>query len=97
MVLNINTRDLRKNNKVHKNQDKVIWRASSTERENHTDTHCFGATFRPISFIEEDYTVPPLLSEYTKQVNIPISTGVTILALDSGEVVIPKVGKYLWF
>ena len=46
-VFNINTGDRRIINKVHKNQDKVIWRASATEMDDHTDTHCFGANFRP--------------------------------------------------
>ena len=52
-VFNINTGERRIINKLHKDQYKVIWRASATEMDNHADTHCFGANFRPISFILE--------------------------------------------
>ena len=47
-VFNTNTGDGGIINKVHKNQDKVIWRALATEMENHADTHFFGANFQPI-------------------------------------------------
>ena len=60
-VFNINTGNLQIINKVHTNQDKVIWRASATEMDNHADTHCFGANFRQISFTLEEYTVSPFL------------------------------------
>ena len=53
-VFNIDTGNRRIINKVHKNQDKVIWRASATETENRSDTHCFGSYFRPISFTSEE-------------------------------------------
>ena len=88
VVFNINTSDCRLIDKLHKNQDKFIWRASYTETENHSDTRCFGSNFRPISFTLEELNVSPFLSEYTEQVNISIYTGVTVLALDSGEVAI---------
>ena len=39
----------------------------------------------------------PLLPYYAKQMNVPICTGVTVLTLDSGEVVIPEFVKGLWF
>ena len=63
-------------------------RALATETENHANTHCFGANFRPISFTLEECTVSTLLPEYVEQINVPICTGVTDLTLDSGEVVI---------
>ena len=44
-VININTGYHRIINKIHKNKDTVIWRSSTTEMENHADTHCFGANF----------------------------------------------------
>ena len=96
-VFNINTGNLQIINKVHTNQDKVIWRASATEMDNHADTHCFGANFRPISFTLEECTVSPFLPEYVEQINVPICTGVTDLTLDSGEVVILEFGQDLWF
>ena len=96
-VFNINTGDHRIINKVHKNQDKVIWRASETEMENHADTHCFGANFRPLSFTSEECTVSPFLTEYAEPMNVPICTGVTYLTLDSGEVVMLEFGQGLWF
>ena len=61
-ALNINTSDCRVINKVHKNQEKVIWRESTTEMDNHADTHCFGANFLPISFTLEDCNVSPFIS-----------------------------------
>ena len=42
IVFNTNTSDPREVNRVHTNQDKVIWKASATEMENNSDTHCFG-------------------------------------------------------
>ena len=39
----------------------------------------------------------PFLPEYAEQMNVPIFTGVTALAIDSGEVVILEFGKGLWF
>ena len=40
-VFNINTGDRQIINKICKNKDKVIWRSSATEMDNHADTHCF--------------------------------------------------------
>ena len=56
--------------------------------DNHADTHYFGAKFRPILFTLEECNMFPLLPEYTEQMNVPIHKGVTVLSLDSGEVVI---------
>ena len=39
----------------------------------------------------------PFLPEYAEQMNKPIFTGVTALAIDSGEVVILEFGQGLWF
>ena len=39
----------------------------------------------------------PFLPEYSEQMNVPIYIGVTALALDSGEAVIPGFGKLFWF
>ena len=47
-AFNINTGNIQIINKVHKNQDKVILRASATEMYNHSDAHCFEAKFRPL-------------------------------------------------
>ena len=44
-VFNINTDNCRIINKVHKNQYKVIWRASVTVMDNHADTHFLDPTF----------------------------------------------------
>ena len=96
-VFNINIGDRWIINKVHKNQDKFIWRVLATEMDNHADTHCFGANFRPISFTLEECTMFPLLPEYAEQMNLPIFTGVTALKLYSGEVVILEFGQGLWF
>ena len=60
-VFNINTGDSQIINKVHKNKDKVIWRASATEMDNHAGTHCFGENFRLISFTSEEFNLPPFL------------------------------------
>ena len=49
-VFNINTGNHWIINKIHKNQDEVIWRTSATEMDNQDDTHCFGANFRLILF-----------------------------------------------
>ena len=38
-----------------------------------------------------------ILPEYSEQVSILICTGVTILPVDSGEVVIMEFSKGLWF
>ena len=97
MVFNTNTGDRRIINKLHKNQDKVIWRESATEMENHADTHRFGSNFRPLSLTSEEFTVSPLYPEYAEQMNVPICTGVTALTLDSGKVVILEFGQGLWF
>ena len=96
-VFNKNIGDRRIINKVHKNKDKFIWREPDTEMDNHSDTHYFGANFRPISFTSEECTVSPFLPEYVKQMNVPICTCVTSLTLDSGEVVILEFGQGLWF
>ena len=84
VVFNINTGERRIINKVHKNQNKVICRASANEMGNHADTHCFGSNFIPISFTSEECTVYPFLPEYTEQINVPICTGTNALTLDSG-------------
>ena len=42
-VFNINTGDHRIINKLHKNQDRVIWRALATEIDNNAVIHCFGS------------------------------------------------------
>ena len=65
--------------------------------DNHDDTHYFGTNFRPISPTSEECTMSLFLPEYEEQTNVPICTGVTDLTLDSGEVVILKFGKDLWF
>ena len=44
-AFNINTRNHWVIIKIHKNQEKVIWRESATEMENHPDTHYFGSNF----------------------------------------------------
>ena len=44
-LFNINTGNLWIINKVHENQDKVIWRASATEMDNHACTHFLEPTF----------------------------------------------------
>ena len=82
---------------MHKNQEKVICRASATEMENRDDTHCFGDNYRPILFTSEEFTVSPLLPEYAEHMNVPICTGVTALTLDSGEGLILEIGQDLWF
>ena len=96
-VLNTNTSNRWIIIKLHKNQDRVMWRASATEMENHANTHCFGSNFRSISLTLEECTTSPFLPEYTEQVNRPIRTSVTSLELDSGEVIILKCGQGLWF
>ena len=96
-VFNINTCNRRIINKLQKNQNKIIWRASATEMDNFADTRCFGANFRPISFTLEECTMSLFLPEFTEQINVPIFTGVTSLTIDSGEVVIVEFGKGLWF
>ena len=96
-VFNINASDRQVVNKLHKNQDKFIWRASSTEKDNHADTHCFGANFYLTSFTLEECTVSPLPLEYTEQVNIPICNGVNVFTIDPGDVVILEFGQGLWF
>ena len=65
--------------------------------ENHADTHCFGANFRPISFTLEECTVSPLIPEYAEHMNVHILTSVTSLTLDLVEVAILDFGKGLWF
>ena len=35
-------------NRVHQNENKVIWRASANEMDNHSDNHCFGKNYWPI-------------------------------------------------
>ena len=69
----------------------------ATEKDNHAGIHCFGANFRPISLTLEEWTDSLFLLEYAEQKNVPICTGVTDLALDSGEVVILEFGKGSWF
>ena len=32
-------------NKLHKTQDKLVWKTLATEMDNNSDTHCFGANF----------------------------------------------------
>ena len=39
----------------------------------------------------------PLFLEYVEQMNVPICTGVTVLTIDSGGVVILNFGQGLWF
>ena len=41
--------------------------------------------------------MPPLLPECIEQVKIPNCTGVTVLTLTSGEMVLLKFGQSLWF
>ena len=88
VVFNINESSLQIINKVHKNQDKVIWRASATGMENHYNTHCSGANSIPILFTSEECPVSPFLPEYSEQMNIPIFVGVTALTLNSEDFMI---------
>ena len=53
-ALNINTSNSLSINNVHKNQEKVFWRASYTEIYNHADIHFFGEKFLPVSFTLEE-------------------------------------------
>ena len=88
MVFNINTKYRRVMRKVHKNQDKVIWYAASTDMYSYANTHYFGIKVRPISFMWDECNVYTFLSEYTEQLNIAICTGVTSLTLYYREVTI---------
>ena len=54
-VFNINTCGRRINNKVHKNQYRVIWRELATEMDNRADTHCSGDNFQHINISEYCY------------------------------------------
>ena len=45
VAFNTNTGNRQIINKLHKNQDKIIWRALASEMYNHSDTHCFGDNF----------------------------------------------------
>ena len=65
--------------------------------DNHADTHCFGANFRPISFTLEECTVSPFIPEYAEHMNVSICTGINAFIIDSGEVVILEFGQGLWF
>ena len=65
--------------------------------DSHTDTHCFGANFRPISFTLEEFTVYQFLPEYTEHKNVPICICVTVLILYSGEVLMLEFWQGLWF
>ena len=50
--------------------------------DNHADTHCVDANFKPILFTLEECTVYPFLLEYAEHMNVPIYTDVTALPLD---------------
>ena len=50
MVFNSKTRYHWFINKLHKNQENVIWEASATDMNNNDDTHCFESNYCLISF-----------------------------------------------
>ena len=60
-VININTRYNWVINIVHMNQEKVIWKPSYTDMDNHAETICFGTNCCPIPFTSEECNVSILL------------------------------------
>ena len=88
MILNIITRYLSIIDKVDKNKDKFIWRASETEMYNQYETNCFSTNFLSISLMSEDCTRSTFLPKYSVQAKTQILNGVTALEFEYKEVVI---------
>ena len=76
---------------------RINWNTGSSKIYNHPDTHYFGKSIRPLPFTPEEFTVAPLLGEYSEQVNIPIYIGATLYTIERGEVIILIFGHGLWF
>ncbi len=68
-----------------------------TEVDNHADTHCFGANFRPIMWNNIQCSVSPFLDELGSTENIDICTAATAWTHPSGETILLVFGQGLWF
>ena len=60
--------------------------------DNHADMYYLGKNYRPISFMSEECSVTPFLSEYSKVINVLICIAATAYTLTSGEVIILLFG-----
>ena len=90
-------RNIRKIGRINEDEDEICKHPCPTEIDSHADTHCFGRNFRPMHWIEKEYSVSPFLAEYSEQINIQICTGATAYSLESGEMIILLFGQGLWF
>ena len=71
--------------------------ALNTDIDNHTETHCSGKNFRPLSWSDLMCSVSPFLFEYTTTDNVEICTAVTTWTSHTGKVYIIVFGKCLFF
>ena len=67
------------------------------EVDNHADTHCFGANFRPVMWNNIQCSVSPFLDELGSTENIDICTAATAWTHPSGEKFLLVFGQGLWF
>ena len=67
------------------------------ESDNHADTHCFGANFRPISWCDMQCSVSPFLDSLGSSDQVEICNAATAWDTPSGETIILIFGQGLWF
>lgn len=68
-----------------------------TESDNHADTHCFGANFRPINWANYTCTVTPFLEELNSADEIPVCQAATAWDSPEGITFILVFGQGLYF
>ena len=78
-------------------EDKLNFNWTPTESDNHADTHCFGANFRPIHWSDLQCTVNPFVDDLGSSEAVEICTAGTAWDTADGETVILVFGQGLWF
>ena len=58
-----------------------VFDADPSDMYNHADRHVFGRNFRVYFTMSKRCTVSPLLAKYSKQLDVPVVTGVTVVYL----------------
>ena len=64
-------------------ESEYVFDAAPLEMDNHADTHVFGRNFRAYLMMSKRCTASPLLPKYSKQLNVPIVAGATVVDLEN--------------
>ena len=79
------------------NESSLNFNWTPTESDNHADTHCFGAKFRPLSWNDMQCTVSPFVEDLGSSNSVEICSAATAWNNVEGETIILVFGQGLWF